>query len=147
MFFTPSKWSFFEATGILKDISDLNHSKYKLWWYKNDEKKYKRIVNDNDVEEVYKYAIKMKCLVHLYVDHSIKGIVSPDPNPEKHEHGDGNNFEEDKQGDEINVEEDEQGDGFNVEEDEQGDGINVEKDEQGDRINVEEDKQGDGTNV
>lgn len=62
-----NKWSFFEATGILKEISGLDQSKYSFWWYKNDDDKYKRMVNDNYAYEVYKYAIEMKCVAHLYV--------------------------------------------------------------------------------
>ncbi|CAL5185333.1 unnamed protein product [Lathyrus oleraceus] len=128
----PYKWRFFEAIGILKEISDLDHSKYMLCWYKNDENKCNRMVNDKDVNYIYKYSIEMKCVVHLYVDHYVKDIV-------------GINVEEDEQGNIINDEEDEQGDRINVEEAKQGDGINVEQDEQGNGgVNVEEYEQCDG---
>lgn len=33
------------------------------------------MVNDKDVDKVYKYANKIKCVVHLYVYHSVRGVV------------------------------------------------------------------------
>ncbi|CAI8599696.1 unnamed protein product [Vicia faba] len=95
-------------------LKKMNTSKYSLWWYKNDEDKYKRMVNDKNVDEIYKYAIETKCVMNLYVDHFMKDIIRI--NVEEDEKGDGvNNVEEEEQ-------EDEQGDGgINVEEDEQSD--------------------------
>ncbi|CAI8599697.1 unnamed protein product [Vicia faba] len=119
-------------------LKKMNTSKYSLWWYKNDEDKYKRMVNDKNVDEIYKYAIETKCVMNLYVDHFMKDIIRI--NVEEDEKGDGvNNVEEEEQGDgEINVEEDEQDNG----------GVNVEKNEQDCvEVNVEEDEQCDDGNV
>lgn len=56
----------------MRDINDLDPSKYRFWWYKNDEDKYKRMVND---KEVYEYMNEMKCVVNLYVDLPVRSEV------------------------------------------------------------------------
>ncbi|KAI5421607.1 hypothetical protein KIW84_045148 [Lathyrus oleraceus] len=78
----PDTRSYFEA-GILKDISDLDPLKYR----------YKRMVSDKDVDEVYKNGNEMKYVVHLYVDHSIRGVVGVNVKEEEHDVG-GVNVEE-----------------------------------------------------
>ncbi|KAI5429987.1 hypothetical protein KIW84_034532 [Lathyrus oleraceus] len=85
------------------------------------------MVNDKDVDKVYKYTNETKCVVHLYVDHSVRGVVGV--TVEEDEHDDGG----------VNVEEEEQDDG----------GVNVEEEEQCDATNnVEEDAQYDcGANI
>ncbi|KAI5401315.1 hypothetical protein KIW84_065967 [Lathyrus oleraceus] len=74
------------------------------------------MVNDNYAYEVYKYAIEMKCVVHLYVEHFVKGIVE----------NDGNVVEEGKQVDGNDVGGGEQGFGNDVEGGEQDDENDVE---------------------
>ncbi|KAI5438540.1 hypothetical protein KIW84_024322 [Lathyrus oleraceus] len=66
---------------------------------------YNRMVNDIDAHEVYKYSVEANYVVHIYVEHNVKGF-------------NGVNFEEDIVDDvENNVEEDEVKDvGNNVEE-------------------------------
>lgn len=63
----PDRWSLFEATGIVKELTELEHLEYWLWRYNNDANKYSRMVSDNDADKVYQYAMVIKCAVHIYV--------------------------------------------------------------------------------
>lgn len=67
-----NKWSY---QNIERHIFNFGHSNYMLAWYKNGEDKCKWMVNDKDAYEVYQYANEMKCVVNLYVDDFVKGIV------------------------------------------------------------------------
>lgn len=69
----PDKWSLFEATSIVKEINDIEHSEYWLPWYNNDAYRYSRMVSDSDAEKVYQYVMEMKSIVQIYVEH--KGNV------------------------------------------------------------------------
>ena len=69
----PDRWIIFEASGIVKDITQFDHLEYWLWWYKNDSNKYNRRVNNNDAHEVYN-VVKAKCVMHIYVKHNVKGM-------------------------------------------------------------------------
>ncbi|CAL5188396.1 unnamed protein product [Lathyrus oleraceus] len=63
----PDRWSLFEATGIVKELTELEHLEYWLWRYNNDADKYSRMVSDSDADKVYQYAMVIKCAVHIYV--------------------------------------------------------------------------------
>ncbi|KAI5387751.1 hypothetical protein KIW84_073738 [Lathyrus oleraceus] len=58
----------------MKELIELEHLEYWLWWYNSDVDKYSRMVSDNDVDKVYQYAMVMKCAIHIYVEH--KGKVN-----------------------------------------------------------------------
>ncbi|CAL5201651.1 unnamed protein product [Lathyrus oleraceus] len=70
----PDKWNFFEAICIVKDLCQLEHSKYWLWWYNNESDKHSRTLSDSDVNEVYKFTVEMKCVVDIYVKHKVVNI-------------------------------------------------------------------------
>ncbi|CAL5201636.1 unnamed protein product [Lathyrus oleraceus] len=70
----PDKWNFFEAICIVKDLCQLEHSKYWLWWYNNESNRHNRMVSDSDANEVYKFTVKMKCVVDIYVEHKVVHI-------------------------------------------------------------------------
>ncbi|CAL5197934.1 unnamed protein product [Lathyrus oleraceus] len=65
----PDRWILFEATRIMKEITELEYSEYWLWWYNNDANRYSRMVSDSDAEKVYQYAMEMKITMHIYVKH------------------------------------------------------------------------------
>ena len=69
------KWCYFEATGILKELGYDDHLQYRLWWYVIEDDKYKRIVDDNDTDVVGDYVVEKKRVAHLYVEHSVIGMV------------------------------------------------------------------------
>lgn len=69
------RWSYFEATGILKQFGYDDHLKYRLWWYINEEEKYVRIVDDNDTGRISDYVIQNKRVARIYVENSVIGIV------------------------------------------------------------------------
>jgi hypothetical protein len=69
------RWSYFEATGILKEFGYDDHLKYRLWWYINEEDKYVRIIDDNDTDRIADYVIQNKREAHIYVEHSVIGSV------------------------------------------------------------------------
>ncbi|KAI5393976.1 hypothetical protein KIW84_060902 [Lathyrus oleraceus] len=48
----PDRWDLFEATGIVKELTELEHSEYWLWWYNIDVDKYSRMVSDSDADKV-----------------------------------------------------------------------------------------------
>ncbi|KAI5438248.1 hypothetical protein KIW84_024118 [Lathyrus oleraceus] len=48
----PDRWSLFEATGIVKELTELEHLEYWLWRYNNDADKYSRMVSDSDADKV-----------------------------------------------------------------------------------------------
>lgn len=66
----PDKWSYFKATGIVKDITHLEHSQFWLWWYNSEADKYIRIVNDSDARVVFTYVVEMNFEVDIYVEHN-----------------------------------------------------------------------------
>ncbi|CAI8600224.1 unnamed protein product [Vicia faba] len=66
------RWNLFKATCIVKEIIELEHSEYWLWWYNNDLDRYSRMISDSDVDKVYQYVMEMKCVVHIYVEHKGK---------------------------------------------------------------------------
>jgi len=68
-------WSYFEATGILKEFGNDDHLKYRLWWYISEDEKYVRIIDDNDIDKIVECIIQNKCEAHIYVEHSITGII------------------------------------------------------------------------
>ncbi|KAI5447367.1 hypothetical protein KIW84_014998 [Lathyrus oleraceus] len=57
----------------MKELTELEHSKYWLRWYNNNAHKYSRMVSDSDTDKVYQYVMIMKCAVHIYVEHKDKG--------------------------------------------------------------------------
>lgn len=63
-------WSFFEVTSIVKDLSQLEHSEYWLWWYNNDSDN-NIMVSDSDANDVYKYVVEMKCVMDIYIEHKV----------------------------------------------------------------------------
>ncbi|CAL5198392.1 unnamed protein product [Lathyrus oleraceus] len=67
------KWSLFEAIGIVKEITELEHSEFWSWWYNNDDDRYNITVSDTNAEKVYQYTMEMKSTLHIYVEH--KGNV------------------------------------------------------------------------
>ncbi|CAI8596581.1 unnamed protein product [Vicia faba] len=71
----PDRWILFEETGIMKDITQLEHSQYMLWWYNNERDMYSIMVTNSDADEVYQYAMIMKIAMHLYVDPKYVGGV------------------------------------------------------------------------
>lgn len=125
----PDRWSLFEATCIVKELTKLEHSEYWLWWYNNDADKYSRMVSDSDVDKVYQYAMVMRCVVHIYVDHKGKG------NAKEVDVGD---FQEENVGGVEQVEEDNVGGVEQVEEDNVCGVEHVEETNVGDVEQVEE---------
>ena len=69
------RWSYFEATGILKQFRYDDHVKYRLWWHINEEDKYVKIIDDNDTDMISDYVIQNKREAHIYVKHSVIGTV------------------------------------------------------------------------
>ncbi|KAI5391079.1 hypothetical protein KIW84_076082 [Lathyrus oleraceus] len=74
----PDKWSFFEATGIVKDLCQLEYLEYWLWWYNNESDIHIRMVCNSDANEVYKFVVEMKCVMDIYVEHKDGCVVNDD---------------------------------------------------------------------
>lgn len=67
----PDRRSLFEVTCIVKELTQLEHAEYWVWWYNSDADKYIRMVSDSDADKVY--AMIIKYAVHIYVEHKGKG--------------------------------------------------------------------------
>ncbi|KAI5389895.1 hypothetical protein KIW84_075273 [Lathyrus oleraceus] len=67
----PDRRSLFEVTCIVKELTELEHAEYWVWWYNSDADKYSRMVSDSDADKVY--AMIIKYAVHIYVEHKGKG--------------------------------------------------------------------------
>lgn len=62
----------------MKDLCQLEYSKYWLWWYNNESDIHIRMVCNSDANEVYKFVVEMKCVMDIYVKHKVvnDGVVN-----------------------------------------------------------------------
>ncbi|KAI5393875.1 hypothetical protein KIW84_060830 [Lathyrus oleraceus] len=68
----PDRWSLFEATCIVKELTELEHLEYWLWWYNNDADKYSRMDSDSDVDKVK--AMQKKLMYVVFKEENVRGV-------------------------------------------------------------------------